>query len=327
MASQTAQILTNFGSQIASQSGSGLRDASKSLMQGVAAKQDREDKQLDRDIKKAELDKIKQQAFIDKFAPIVHSSNTPEKWAKNQQAGFLPPDMKYDDRNNFLFKYYGDKALNTVEVASKDGQGTEFVEPWNAVGRKGKAEGGVKSFDQEKKLRNEFDKASDDYIKVRDAHTRVLEAAKDPSPAGDLAMIFNYMKVLDPGSTVREGEFATAQNAMATIGKMEDEGSVVPNFVKRSVQQLMEGTRLLPEQRDDFLNRSGRLYKGQLANQEALEERYITLSDRYDLDPQNVVFRYRLPDGSGVEKPMGDISDEDLRNMSIEDLQKLKSRL
>jgi hypothetical protein len=233
--------------------------------------------------------------------------------------------MKFEDREPFLFKYFGDKALDTVEVAAKDGKGTEFVEPWNVAGRKGKgkAEDGVKSFDQEKKLRNEFDKASGDYIKVRDAHTRVMEAAQDPSPAGDLAMIFNYMKVLDPGSTVREGEFATAQNAMAAIGKMEEEGSVVPNFVKRGVQQLMEGTRLLPEQRDDFLNRSGRLYKGQLANQEALEERYSALSERYELDPQNVVFRYRLPTGDEVGASQADLEYTAKKyNISIEEVKK-----
>ena len=36
------------------------------------------------------------------------------------------------------------------------------------------------------------------------AYGRVVASAEDPSPAGDLALIFNYMKVLDPGSTVRD---------------------------------------------------------------------------------------------------------------------------
>ena len=34
-----------------------------------------------------------------------------------------------------------------------------------------------------------------------------------PDAAGDMALIFSYMKMLDPNSTVREGEYATAQDA------------------------------------------------------------------------------------------------------------------
>ena len=49
---------------------------------------------------------------------------------------------------------------------------------------------------------------------MREAYGRI-HAAKDapPSGASDIALLYGYMKVLDPGSTVREGEFATASNA------------------------------------------------------------------------------------------------------------------
>ena len=42
-----------------------------------------------------------------------------------------------------------------------------------------------------------------DFSKVSDAYTRVVESSRDPSAAGDLALIFNYMKVLDPGPEPR----------------------------------------------------------------------------------------------------------------------------
>ena len=42
---------------------------------------------------------------------------------------------------------------------------------------------------------------------------KLFSGAKRDSAAGDLSMIFTYMKVLDPTSVVREGEQATAQNA------------------------------------------------------------------------------------------------------------------
>lgn len=88
---------------------------------------------------------------------------------------------------------------------------------------------------------------------VEPSYARVVASAEDPSAAGDLALIFNYMKILDPGSTVREGEFATAQNA----GGVDDR-------VRSLFNNLQQGQRLSTEQRADFLDRAGRLYGEQL---------------------------------------------------------------
>lgn len=55
---------------------------------------------------------------------------------------------------------------------------------------------------------------------------------------GDLALIFNFMKILDPGSTVREGEFANAQN---TAG--------VQTRFRNLYNQVLNGARLEDDQR------------------------------------------------------------------------------
>ena len=175
-------------------------------------------------------------------------------------------------------------------------------------------------FKREQGLRKEFTALSKDFIKVRDAHTRVLESSKDPSAAGDLALIFNYMKVLDPGSVVRESEFATAEGAQAAIGDIEAEGGIVPNFVKRAVQKAVVGTRLLPEQRNDFVDRSTRLFKGQLKNQKELERRFTGVSKRSEANPENVVLQFRL---SGSTIPIEELTAEDLQSMTDEELQAL----
>jgi len=41
----------------------------------------------------------------------------------------------------------------------------------------------------------------------------IVQASKGKTGASDIALVFNYMKLLDPTSVVREGEFATAKNA------------------------------------------------------------------------------------------------------------------
>lgn len=133
------------------------------------------------------------------------------------------------------------------------------------------------NFETEQKLRKEFNAQSKDFIKVRDAYGRIQASASDPSAAGDLALIFNYMKVLDPGSTVREGEFATAQNSAG-----------VPAQIRAKLNSVINGERLDSTTREDFVNRAGRLYQQQESFYTATSERYKVLAENYGLDPNNV---------------------------------------
>jgi hypothetical protein len=128
-------------------------------------------------------------------------------------------------------------------------------------------------------LRGEFNKASQEFLGVANSYQRIRDSASDPSAAGDLALIFNYMKVLDPGSTVREGEFATAQNATG-----------VPGRVVSLYNSIINGQRLNTEQRADFVNRADRLYKGQENRfRSNVVDRYTTLARRAGVDPMDVI--------------------------------------
>lgn len=63
--------------------------------------------------------------------------------------------------------------------------------------------------------------------------------AIDDTPSGDVALIFQYMKALDPGSVVRETEFETAQ----AIGNLNQKAQA------KFSQMVGTGNRLTPEQR------------------------------------------------------------------------------
>jgi hypothetical protein len=66
--------------------------------------------------------------------------------------------------------------------------------------------------DDEGQLRREYNTITKDFRDVQSAFGRIR--ATDPTTAaGQISLVFQYMKMLDPGSTVREGEFATAENA------------------------------------------------------------------------------------------------------------------
>ncbi|MGI9490506.1 MAG: hypothetical protein ACR2RF_32355 [Geminicoccaceae bacterium] len=163
-------------------------------------------------------------------------------------------------------------------------------------------------------MRKEFSGQSKDYKLVRDAFRKIQNAATGtPSAGGDMSLIFSYMKMLDPGSTVREGEFATAQN---TAG--------VPTQVRNMYNRAKTGEMLAPEQRADFLNQSEKIYGAQAQAQNLLEQQYRGLAGRAGYDPENVVLDYqgnlRAKEDSDLEQRLVDdpdsLSEEDLRRLA-----------
>lgn len=124
------------------------------------------------------------------------------------------------------------------------------------------------------------------------AYGRVISSVQDPSPAGDLALIFNYMKVLDPGSVVREGEFATAQNA----GSVDDRTRGLYN-------RIMSGERLSEAQRADFADRATRLYSGAEQQYQDISEQYGTFARSAGLPPEQVIPNFGFS-GDRYQKPL-----------------------
>lgn len=135
------------------------------------------------------------------------------------------------------------------------------------------------TFGEEAKLRGEFDAKTKDFTIVRDAAATIQTVANNPSPAGDISLIFNYMKLLDPGSTVREGEYATAQNAAS-----------VPESVRAKFNKIMAGETLTPDQRADFVNQARNVYDSKLQGFTNEFNRYTDLSNIYKIDPKLVVY-------------------------------------
>ncbi len=95
---------------------------------------------------------------------------------------------------------------------------------------------------------------------------------------GDISLIFAYMKLLDPGSTVREGEFATAANA----GGVDDK-------VLTTYNRLLQGDKLAPDVRNQFRTEAGKVYQSQKARYDATAKEYARLAEANGLHPSDVV--------------------------------------
>lgn len=125
--------------------------------------------------------------------------------------------------------------------------------------------------------------------KLAEAYNKIISAATNPSAAGDLALVFNYMKMLDPGSVVRESEFANAAQARGALTRLEESGVVIPAILRQSLQKLENGEFLLPEQRQDFSNQATNVFNSQMQRQNLVNEQYNQLAKDYGIDPGLVV--------------------------------------
>lgn len=164
-----------------------------------------------------------------------------------------------------------------------------------------------KRFDFEKKLRDEYKSNTTDFTKTRDAYDRMTaiydtylkpdksgkvtipqgETAKTreaKQAAGDIGLIFNYMKMLDPGSTVREGEFATAANAAG-----------VTDQARNLYNKIASGERLTPEQRAAYYGQAKDLYKKSKGRADDVQKSLTVVVDSYGLNKDNV---FSVPKGT-----------------------------
>jgi hypothetical protein len=132
------------------------------------------------------------------------------------------------------------------------------------------------------------------YNIVAEAVGKVKASAgkENPSAADDMSTIFGFMRVLDPGSTVREGEFATAQNATG-----------VPEKIRNYYNQLLSGNRLNPGQRQDFINAADDLFKVQQQAYDKHKGVYERIAVRTGLNPLNVVGDVAKPGETGYVAP------------------------
>lgn len=99
----------------------------------------------------------------------------------------------------------------------------------------------------------------------------------DSSAAGDLKGIYSYMKMLDDGSTVREGEFATAENARG-----------VSEAIRGQYNKLLKGERLSPDQRKDFLKQARDIYNSQIKAQKGVNKQFEKIAKEQGMKPQQI---------------------------------------
>lgn len=141
-------------------------------------------------------------------------------------------------------------------------------------------------------------------IRAAREQVRAIVTKKDVTAQDDIALIFAYMKMLDPDSVVREGEFATAQNATG-----------VPDQVRNQFNKVMDGTRLNAEQRRNIAGLVDRLYQSERSTYNSTAETYRGYANDYGINPDRIARRYVTDAQNGKGAPV--------RVRSVQEAQKL----
>ena len=149
-------------------------------------------------------------------------------------------------------------------------------------------------FTQEKDLRKEFTTLAKPFRETITNFNKAYAFAskKNPTGASDIALVFSFMKALDPRSVVRENEQASTENAGG-----------VPAYVRNAWNKISTGQKFDPKVRAEILEASRSLVLGQLQTQKDLESEYAGYSQRNKLDQRNV-FTSLLPKAGTYLNPV-----------------------
>jgi hypothetical protein len=187
-------------------------------------------------------------------------------------------------------------SANQAAAASKAAAAKSGAEAQRAAAEANQITAGIipaeKRPEAETKFRTEYNNQTKGFQEVKSAYSRVL--ASEDSAVGDLSLIFGYMKMLDPGSVVREGEFATAQNAAG-----------VPERITNIYNKVVSGERLSKSQRDSFKGQAGKLYNSAGEQETTVRQGIERIAKGYGLNTQNIFYTPTevAPTGGGAVPP------------------------
>lgn len=227
--------------------------------------------------------KLAEAGRAEAMAPITLRKESADVVSKELENKFKPEKIAADLG---LTKAQTEQAKASV-AASRAAAAKSGAESERALAEARQMGAGVIPLDKrpeaEAKFRKEYSDQTKGYQEVKSAYGRILAVSDPKSPdeeaAADLALIFNFMKMQDPGSTINSGEFANAQNAAG-----------VPDRIKNMYNKLITGGRLNPSQRNAFKGQAKNLYEVAGQNEAIVRKGIERISTGYGLKTENIFY-------------------------------------
>lgn len=134
-----------------------------------------------------------------------------------------------------------------------------------------------KRFDQEKKIREEYADRNKQYSALGVVYNNLNASAEAKNGPGDVALITQFMKMLDEGSVVRETEFATARD---TAGLYQQ--------LKNNLTKVQSGQFLSDGQRKQFTDLAKQYFDAAKQKSDKDKQALSAVVKNYKLNPDNV---------------------------------------
>jgi hypothetical protein len=129
----------------------------------------------------------------------------------------------------------------------------------------------------ENSLRKEFDGKQKTFQQVKNYYD-IIENA-ETTGIGDVALIFTYMKILDPTSVVREGEVATASNAGG-----------IPSSIMSAYNKALGTGKIDDKVRNEIKSQSKKIVETAGKQVEKDKSFYTDIATRRGLNVENIIY-------------------------------------
>jgi hypothetical protein len=130
----------------------------------------------------------------------------------------------------------------------------------------------------ENSLRKEYDSRQKNFQTVRASYDTISNAEK--TSIGDVALISAYMKLLDPTSIVREGEFATAANSGG-----------VPSAIMAAYNKALGTGKIDDNVRNQIYSQSKKIFDNAQKGVDKDTAFFTDIANRRGLNVGNIIYK------------------------------------
>lgn len=213
------------------------------------------------------------------------AARNPQMGAQFMAMAPKPQQPQYKEVGGRLVRIDGDNVKEAYAPPDKpkDWQDPEWVKTQMALRAAGRPQVTTnvmpprEVFKDSLNLKKDFDSQPEvkGFKEVQTAHDQITTALANPTGANDLTAATKFMKLLDPGSVVRESELAMA---MAATGKLDQ--------IQNYANQLAKGHKLNPKQRKEFGEAADALLAASQERYGQTVQQYEGIAGQYNLDSQ-----------------------------------------
>ena len=131
-----------------------------------------------------------------------------------------------------------------------------------------------------RQLRRDFEAlpAVKEFGTIRDSYNQVQALARSGTNTDDVALTYSFMRMLDPTSVVREGEYAL-------VGRANN----LPGRVQTALARIDSGESLTPDLRQAMVQTAQRVYQERQSRYNEVVQQYRGYAEEDGFDPDRVV--------------------------------------